>query len=413
MLRTRADTPRVGRKTNGRATPTARRPNVLIIVENIPVSMDHRVTKQVESLIHHGYRVTVITRRDSRNQAFAERLPVRLLEYQPPPSVPGRAGYLIEYGYSLIAATVLALRAFATARIDVVQICQPPDVFLAITALMRGLGCRVLVDQRDLLPELYRARYGVADGTMVRLLQRSERLSQRLANHVLSVNDTLREKALRSSGLEPQRVTVVRNGPVRGRANGAHADPVLKRGFPFLCCWVGVMSPQDRLDLLVRGIDHLVHVIGRTDCRFAIIGDGDARAEVIELARELGLDRWVTFPGWLPEQDVFRYLASADIGVDSNLQPEVSPVKAMEYMACGLPVLSFDLPETRATGGIAGRYAPPGDPIALAARIDDLLDDPRGREAMAAAGLSRIADDLAWERQAVPYLRVVNALSGR
>jgi glycosyltransferase involved in cell wall biosynthesis len=51
--------------------------------------------------------------------------------------------------------------------------------------------------------------------------------------------------------------------------------------------------------------------------------------------------------GWLPEEQVFGDMASSDVGLDTSLQAEVSPVKAMEYMASGLPLVSFDLPETR------------------------------------------------------------------
>src|SRR5438477_1398013 len=238
MHPTRADAPSVERPPS--AGRNRSRPHVLIIVENIPVSMDHRVSKQVESLVAHGYRVTVITRRDPRNRAFEQRLPVRLLEYRPPPILPGRAGYVLEYAYSLATATILALRTVVTAKVDVVQVCQPPDLYFVISGMMRAFGCRVLVDQRDLLPELYTARYGVTEGTTLRVLQRTERLSQRIANHVISVNDTLRNKAIRSSGLRPERVTVVRNGPVLRRANQAVAVPAFRDGSAFLCCWVGV-----------------------------------------------------------------------------------------------------------------------------------------------------------------------------
>jgi glycosyltransferase involved in cell wall biosynthesis len=36
----------------------------------------------------------------------------------------------------------------------------------------------------------------------------------------------------------------------------------------------------------------------------------------------LGLEPWVSFPGWLPEDRVFGYLASADLGLDTSLQVE-------------------------------------------------------------------------------------------
>src|SRR6266446_3746666 len=120
MLRTRANAPSVRGTRGGDRGNGSQRGHVLIIVENVPVSMDHRVSKQVESLVGHGYRVSVVTRKHPRNREFEARFPVRLLEYRSPPAVSGRVGYLLEYAYSLAIATLLALRVRATAKIDVV-----------------------------------------------------------------------------------------------------------------------------------------------------------------------------------------------------------------------------------------------------------------------------------------------------
>jgi glycosyltransferase involved in cell wall biosynthesis len=385
--------------------------HVLIIVENVPASMDHRVSKQIESLVENGFRVSIITRRDPKNRRLTEDLGVRILEYRPPPGSATRSGYVFEYGYSLIMATLLALRARAGGRIDVVQLCQPPDIYFLLGFIMRALGSAILVDQRDLLPELYTARYGEGHRAMLLLLKSMERVSQRMASHVLCVNDYLRDKAVRSSKISADRVTIVRNGPVLRRVREAKSEHTLKQDFGFLCCWVGMIAPQDRVDLLIESIDHLIHVIGRTDCRFALIGEGESRQPTMSLARDLQLERWVTFTGWLPEEEVFGYLATADIGLDSNLQAEVSPVKAMEYMAFGLPVVAFDLPETRKTAMDAAAYSPPGDVIALATSIDALLGDEARRRVMSEAGRRRIQTDLSWERQAVRYLGAIDRLT--
>ena len=72
------------------------------------------------------------------------------------------------------------------------------------------------------------------------------------------------------------------------------------------------------------------------------------------------------FTGRLPPQEVFRYLATADLGVDASLQADVSPVKVFEYMAFGLAVVAFDLRETRALSGSGAMLVEPGDTDALA-----------------------------------------------
>ena len=111
---------------------------------------------------------------------------------------------------------------------------------------------------------------------------------------MLVVNDYLRERAL-EHGVDPQRVTIVRNGPVLGRVECAEPDPQLKGGHTYLCCWAGKMGRQDRLDVLLRAIHAYVHDRGRDDCLFAILGDGEVLEESKRTARELGIEAHVTF----------------------------------------------------------------------------------------------------------------------
>jgi len=195
-----------------------------------------------------------------------------------------------------------------------------------------------------------------------------------------------------------------------GRVNRSRVDESLKRGRLYLCCWVGVMGRQERLDLLLRSIHHVVDDIGRYDCEFAIIGAGECLEEARELARDLKLDDWVHFTGWCREDQVFRYLATADIGVDASLQFEASPVKAMEYMAFGVPFVAFDLPETREISDGAAVLAKAGDVEAHGRGIDRLLADPDRRRDLGTVGAARARDELAWENQARMYTQVIGSL---
>jgi glycosyltransferase involved in cell wall biosynthesis len=134
--------------------------------------------------------------------------------------------------------------------------------------------------------------------------------------------------------------------------------------------------------------------------------------ELKRLAERLAITDRVTFTGWLDEDACFEYLATADVGLDTNLQPEVSPVKGMEYLALGAPLVAFDLEETRAMAGDAAAYASPGDPLALACAVDQLLDDPERRAKMAAIGRRKVEESLAWDRQSEAYLQVYAHLLG-
>jgi glycosyltransferase involved in cell wall biosynthesis len=391
-------------------TPAGRPPHILLVVENVALARDHRLQKQVSSLHAHGYRVTVICRSDPGNDRFAG---ARLRTYRAPSDGKSKLGFLREYGYSLAMAGCLAVRVFLTDRFDALQVSGTPDIYFALGAPFKLLGRPLVLDQRDLSPELYELRYGRRDGAAYRALCWFERRSYRAADHVITVNSSLKEVAHARGGLPPGTVTVVGNGPSLERTRRRAPWPELKHGRRFLCCWLGHMGPQDRLDVALRAIGHLVHVIGRTDCHFAFVGDGEARAPSQQLAAGLGISDWVTFPGWADQEEAYTYLSTADLGLEPNMEEIVSPVKGMEYMAFGVPFVSFDLAETRVIAGDAAAYVSPGDVPGFARRIDELLSDPARRADLGQAGRRLIEERLAWDRQEQAYVEVYQRILAR
>jgi glycosyltransferase involved in cell wall biosynthesis len=387
-----------------------RAPHVLLVVENVALARDHRLQKQVSSLHGHGYRVTVICRRDPANSCPAG---VGLRAYRAPADGTGKLGFAWEYGYSFVMAAWLAARVFRGDPFDAIQVSGTPDIYFALAAPYRLLGRPLVLDQRDLSPELYELRYGRRGGAVHRALCWLERRSYRAADQVVTVNATLREAVLTRAGLPPEAVTVVGNGPVLASARRREPRPELKGGKRFLCCWLGHMGPQDRLDLALRAVGHLVHDIGRTDCHFAFVGDGEARVHARRLAAQLGISQWVSFPGWAGQDEAFTYLSTADVGLEPNMEEIVSPVKGMEYMAFGLPFVSFDLTETRALACEAAVYARPGDVAGFARLIDELLSAPARRASLGRAGRRLIEERLAWDRQEDAYLGVYQRLLGK
>ena len=384
--------------------------HVLLVVENVALARDHRLRKQASSLRAHGYRVTVICRSDPGNRRFPG---IGLHTYRAPADGASKLGFLREYGYSFAMAALLAAKVFLIDRFDAIQVSGTPDIYFAFAAPFRLLRRPFVLDQRDLSPELYALRYERREGATYRILCWLERRSYRAADHVITVNSALAETAYVRGGLAPDKVTVVGNGPRLESTRRRSPRPELKCGKPFLCCWLGLMGPQDRLDVALRAIEHLIHVIGRVDCHFAFVGDGESKEPTERLAAQLGIEDWVSFPGWADQEEAFTYLSTADLGLEPNLEEIVSPVKGMEYMAFGLPLVSFDLAETRALAGGAAVYAPPGDVSRFATLIDELLSDPARRAELGRTGRQIIEERLAWDRQEQAYLGVYDQLLTR
>lgn len=391
--------------TTGRAPGGRRAPHVLLVVENIPLCVDPRVRKQVRTLLEAGYRVSVVTRSDPGNAAYRDLPGLTVLEHPPPPEPRRAVGYVAEYGAAFWWAAVRSLGARRRGPVDVVQFCQPPDIYFPLAWLLRALGARVVVDQRDLMPEVFVARYGERRVFDV-VLRFLERRTQRSAHFAIGVNGYLRRRLV-GAGTAPDRVAVVGNGPRMAAVDAARPDPALRGGARHLLCWAGKMGRQDRVDLLVEAIAALVHERGRKDCRFVLLGDGECLDELRAQVDRLGLGEWVTFPGWVEESELFTHLATCDVGLDTTLQVEVSPVKAMEYMAFGVPVVAFDLPETAALVRGGGVLVAPGDVTRFVDTVAALLDDPARRAELGAEGRRLVAEEVCWERQAEAYLDVV------
>ena len=173
---------------------------------------------------------------------------------------------------------------------------------------------------------------------------------------------------------------------------------------------MGLIGPQDRVDLALRAVGHLVHVRKRTDCAFAFVGAGEALAAACQLARELDIGDWVSFPGWAQEDLVFDYLSTADLGLEPGTEDYVSPVKVMEYLAAGLPVVAFDAEETVRLAADAAVYAPKDDVAEMARLIDELLGEQARRDQMGQVGQARVREFIAWDHQAGRYAAAIGEL---
>ena len=130
--------------------------------------------------------------------------------------------------------------------------------------------------------------------------------------------------------------------------------------------------------------------------------------------------------GWIADEEKIAHLGDAEIVCAPSLAAESFGIVLAEAMAAGVPVVASDLPGYRAVlrDGQAGRLTPPGDPVALADALYDLLQDEVERRRLAAAG-SAAAAELSWGRItdsiieayedaiAAPRVRGLHGLPGR
>jgi glycosyltransferase involved in cell wall biosynthesis len=401
-----------------KARPNPKRPRVLIIVQNLPVPFDRRVWLEAQTLVGAGYDVTVICPRgkDTRSDQVVDD--VRIHAYRPYAPGGSAAGFALEYAYSFLATARLALKARVRGRFDVLQACNPPDIFWPLARWFRFTdGTRFVFDHHDLCPELYESRFPQGSRLALRGLLFLERATFHAADEVTSTNASYAAIARRRGGKPEDRVTVVRTGPDPERCKPVEPDPALRRGRRFLAAYLGVMGPQDGVDIIVGAAEVIVHRMGRTDVSFTLMGTGDCFDDLVALRDRLGLQDYVEFLGRVPDETVAAVLSTADVGLcpdPKNPLNDVSTMnKTMEYMAFGVPVLAFDLKETRVSALDAARYVEPNDVDRYAEALVNLLEADGLRADMGKRGRERVEQELAWSHQRAAYLSVFNRLVGR
>lgn len=394
------------------------KPNVLMLLENNPFPQDARVRREALALTQAGYGVFVICQRGDQQPWHENQQGVQVYRYPAPPTGSGLIGYVAEYGYSLLAAFVLSWWVWLRHGFAVVHTHNPPDFLVVIALFYKLFGKKYVFDHHDLAPDMYLALYGERANPMLhRILLFFERISLRAANSVISTNQSYRQVALTRGNVPPARVHIVRNGPDLARFSNVAADADLRARAQTIIGYVGDMGQHDGLDYLLRALHHLVYTLKRTDVYAVLIGRGNAWESLQTLAHQLNLTDHVWFTGWVTNEALLRYLASADICVDpdpyNSFTDRSSMIKMTEYMALGKPIVAFDLTEHRATAQEAAVYAQRNDEADFARAIATLIDDPARRAAMGQLGRQRVEQELSWQYSIPPLLAAYDQLFGK
>lgn len=127
-----------------------------------------------------------------------------------------------------------------------------------------------------------------------------------------------------------------------------------------------------------KSIDHFVKAIllikNKRSVEAIIVGDGDAKDHLVDLANRLDVE--ITFTGFVSEEEKYRIYSSARVVVQPSIK-EGWGLTAIEAQSCGTPVVCADSPGLRevVANNKTGFLYPYGDCDALAHRVVELLDD--------------------------------------
>ncbi len=390
-----------------------RRRRAVILVENLPVPLDRHVWQMALALRDAGWAVSVIcpaTAAHPERRLMLDGIDIR--RHWLPAEGHGFFGLLAEYAVALFQEARLLLGLRVEGPVDVVHVCNPPDLLFLVAAPFRLLGARILYDVHDLVPELFEARFGQRR-LIGRMVRAAEWLSARLADRLLVSNDSFRDRILARCPVAPDRVDTCYTIPKTAFLGTPRALEAPVR--PRILGYLGIMGEQDGIDHLIDMVAELKGPLGQAQVKALLVGDGPALPAARARAQALGLGPDdIAFHGFLTGEPLRAILQQFDIGIipdPPNGFNDIIPMnKVFEYSALGIPSVSYPLAETCRLLGDAGTYAEGPTPADLARATLRLLDDPMLHLEKARAALALSRARFRWETEAAKLVAAYEAM---
>jgi glycosyltransferase involved in cell wall biosynthesis len=342
---------------------------------------DPRVRREAEALAEDGIDIHVICLseehngvREPRNAVFNKvqihRLPVDR-----------RRGGLLRYCFEYFMTGCLG--AFQLARLQfqgrlrVVHIHNMPDMLVLAAFIPLLGGSKLVLDVHDPMPELYMSWGHRPQSLLVRLIRLQERLSCRLADRVISVNETMREQ-LEAKGVSREKIFIVNNFPDLNHFPQREAPTAWPKSDRLVLLYCGTVTEHYDLELAVKAIAVLAKEL---PVRLKIIGDGNRLSNVLQLGTSLGVRDAIEVFGKLPIENVATEMGQADVGVSCHRAGVFGDLyfstKIVEYITQALPVVSSrTYTITRYLPDDCLFYFEPGNAKALADTIRYMLTNP-------------------------------------
>lgn len=284
---------------------------------------------------------------------------------------------------------------------------------LVVGAVAKALNIPWVYEVRGQLADTWASTRGDAakDSERYVKFQASEAQAMQDADAVVTLGTAMLEGIV-GQGIASEKVVL---GP-----NAVGGDFLLEPGTPALARerlgldpalnYIGTVSSL----VDYEGLDHLVEAFAFLapefpKLRLLLVGSGTAAPALQDQAAKLGLGNSVIFTGRVPRESASLYHQAMDVFVvprkDLDVTRAVTPLKPVEALASGRPVVASDLPALReiVVHGVNGMLSPADDPQSLAETLATLLGDEPLRRSLGENGRQAVLQGRTWAANAQRY----------
>jgi len=316
---------------------------------------------------------------------------------------------LTNIGFFFHAALVLAWHHLRK-RYALVHVQSIPD-FLVFTAIVPKLmGTPVILDLRDIVPELYASRFRLSyDSALIRVLLLIERLSIAFANHVIIANPVWYERIV-GRAASPAKCTMMWYYADQATF---YARPKRRKDGKFVLMYPGSLHWHQGLDIAVRAFRRVLKSVPEAELH--IYGDGPEKANLVALTEKLGLQEQVKLRSYVPLAEAIDLMSETDVAVvpkraSCTFGNEAASTKIVEFLSLGVPIVASRTKVERSLyDDSLLQYFESGNEEDFARAVVSIYRDQELKWRLIAAGLRYTAQN-SWVAKIGIYLDLVDGL---
>jgi glycosyltransferase involved in cell wall biosynthesis len=373
---------------------------------------DTRIRREAEALVENGDMVDVICLKAVGEDAQAVKNNVTIFrlstgKYRGSSSVM----YLLRYILFFIAASIRLLTLNAQKHYHIIQVHTMPDFLVFTTLIPKFMGSKIILDVHDLVPELYQTKFELKTSHwLVRLLTWVERISIHFSDRAMAVSRPHLNALIKHGNPEDKFIIFLNLPDTKFSSNRTGKRPRESEGYKII--YHGTVSRRYGLDLVIRALADIKDQFDGLE--FQIIGKGEELPAISKLIDDLCMQKYVSIKEWLPLEEFIPLILDSDVGVvpilDDSFTRYALPVKLLEYVALGIPVICSRTEAIQAYfDDTMVQFFTPGSVAGLAENICILHKNPCQREQLI-KNADRFNQEHSWEQQKQSYFRMMDEL---
>jgi glycosyltransferase involved in cell wall biosynthesis len=256
--------------------------------------------------------------------------------------------------------------------------------------------------------------YPGLDSELLSKIKEQEIATLHLSDAIICPSHVTRDY-IASLGLDRKLVTVIPNG-VSPSDFSPSPLPIRENRIPVLL-YIGTLADWQGLDVLIKA---LPKILEQKQVKLQIVGRGRSRQRkmLAKQIRKLGLEEHVLIQPAVPHHEIPQLISSADICVaplglnDRNVTQGACPIKVLEYMAAGRPLLASNMPIVRelVREDVDGLLFSPNDPDDLTRQVLVLLNDFELSQRIATSASERALTKFTWHESQKKLVKVYKKL---